>query len=245
MSPTAHKNYIKDRTQAAAIYITEYSNTRLWELEDKVPLGHLQQCLQIVFRRTNAVREAIDEALEKDNSFRRKTNMRYLETPNRFPTPDTMHNYEPVDWIAWMQQETQHLIEGINEEIKRLNEEDDPFSSKASNIQTSTQSRQNTGEIPPVDKLATPLVPVKVNNPLPQRTKPQNKQGTNEIPPGKVQQFTQEKPPVPNNKPAKRQIHYDNIGHTQNQYNPVWEDNTSYMQLPVEKGCTRSWSSFP
>ena len=36
MSPTARKNYIKDRTQVAAIYITEYSNTRLWELENKV-----------------------------------------------------------------------------------------------------------------------------------------------------------------------------------------------------------------
>ena len=55
MSPTAHKNYIKDRTQAAAIYITEYSNTRLWELEDKVPPENLQQRLQIVFGRTNAV----------------------------------------------------------------------------------------------------------------------------------------------------------------------------------------------
>ena len=217
----------------------EYSNTRLWELEDKVSPEHLQQCLQIVFGRTNAVREAIDEALEKDNSFRRKTNMRYLETPNRFPTPDTMHNHEPVDWIAWMQQETQHLIEGINEEIKLLNEEDYLFSSKASDTQTFTQTHQKTGEIPPVDKLATPLIPVKVNNPLLQRMKSQNKQGTNEIPPGNVQHFTQEKPPVPNTKPAKQQIHYDNIGHTQNQYNPVWEDNTSYMQLPVDKGHTQ------
>ena len=76
MSPTARKNYIKDRTQVATIYITEYSNTRLWELENKVPPENLQQRLQIVFGRTNAVREAIDEALERDNGFRRRTNMR-------------------------------------------------------------------------------------------------------------------------------------------------------------------------
>ena len=96
MSPTARKNYIKDRTQVATIYITEYSNTRLWELENKVPPENLQQCLQIVdlFGRTNAVREAIDDALERDNGFRRRTNMRYLEVPIRFPTPDTMRNYE-------------------------------------------------------------------------------------------------------------------------------------------------------
>ena len=168
-----------------------------------LPPESLQQRLQIVFGRTNAVREAIDNALERDNGFRRRTNMRYLEAPNRFPTPDTMHNYEPVDWIAWIQQETQSLIEGINEEIKLLNEEDDLFSGKTCNTQTSTQNHKETGEIPPVDKLAMPLIPVKVNNPLPQRTKSQNKQGTNEIPPGNIQNFTQGKPPVPNTKPAK------------------------------------------
>ena len=240
MSPAARKNYIKDRTQVATIYITEYSNTRLWELENKVPPENLQQRLQIVFGRTNAVREAIDDALERDNGFRRRTNMRYLEAPSRFPTPDTMHNYEPVDWIAWMQQETQSLIEGINEEIKFLNEEDDPFSGKARNTQISTQIHKESGEIPPVDKLATPLIPVKVNNPLPQRMKSQNKkQGTDEIPPGNIQNPTQGKPPVPNNKSTRRQINYDNMGHPQNQYNPVWEDNTSYMQLPVDKGRTQ------
>ena len=94
MSPTARKNYIKDRTQVATIYITEYSNTRLWELENQVPPENLQQRLQIVFRRTNAVRETIDNMLERDNGFRIRTNMRYLEVPIRFPTPDTMHNYE-------------------------------------------------------------------------------------------------------------------------------------------------------
>ena len=239
MPSATHKNYIKDRTQAAVIYITEYSNTRLWELEDKVPPENLQQCLQIVFGRTNAVREAIDDALEKDNSFRRKINMRYLETPNRFPTPDTMHNHEPVDWIAWMQQETQDLIEGINEEIKLLNEEDDPFSGNTRNTQASTQICRNTSEIPLVEKLVMPLIPVKVNNPLPQRTKPQNKQGTSEIPLDNIQHFIQGKPPVPGNKPAKRQINYDNMGHMHSQYNPMGEDNTSYMQLPVDKGHTQ------
>ena len=43
MSPAARKNYIKARTQAASIYITEYSNTRLWELEYKVPIESLNQ----------------------------------------------------------------------------------------------------------------------------------------------------------------------------------------------------------
>ena len=55
MSPTARKNYIKDRTQAAETYIMECNNTRLWKLEDKVPPENLNQRLQIVFGRVNAV----------------------------------------------------------------------------------------------------------------------------------------------------------------------------------------------
>ena len=100
MTPTARKNYIKDRTQAAETYITEYNNTRLWKLENMIPPENLDQRLQIVFGRVNAVQEAIDRALEKDNEIRRKTNLRYLETPNRFPTPDTMQAHEPARWIT-------------------------------------------------------------------------------------------------------------------------------------------------
>ena len=177
MSPTARKNYIKDRTQAAETYITECNNTRLWKLENMIPPENLNQRLQIVFGRMNAVREAIDGALKKDNEIRRRANLRYLETPNRFPTPDTMQAHEPARWITWIQEETQRLIEGINEEIRLLNEEDDPFSNTARQ-----QKQRKTGEILPVEKLATPLVPEKVNNPLPQRSKPQNGKGTGKIP---------------------------------------------------------------
>ena len=52
ISATMRKNYIKDRAQAAVTYITEYGNTRLWNLENLVPADKLMQCLQIVFGRT-------------------------------------------------------------------------------------------------------------------------------------------------------------------------------------------------
>ena len=124
--------------------------------------------------------------------------MRYLETPTRFPTPDTMQAHEPARWITWIQEETQRLIEGINEEIRLLNEEDDPFSNT-----TGQQIQRKTGKIPPVEKLATPLVPEKVNNPLPQRAKPPNEKGTSEIPPVNTQDPVQGKPPTHNTKPAR------------------------------------------
>ena len=230
MSPTARKNYIKDRTQAAETYITEYNNTQLWKLEDKVLPESLNQRLQIVFGRVNAVREAIDTALEKDNKTRRRANLRYLETPSRFPTPETMRNFEPSQWMTWIQNETQRLIEGINEEIKLLNEEDDPFTST-----TIARSQGKTGEIPPGDKLATPLVPEKVNNPLPQRTKQQNKKGTSEIPPDNNQNYLQGKPPTHNTNPTRRQINYEGMVQSQEQHGPSWSNNSQYTQPPLDR----------
>ena len=233
MSPTARKNYIKDRTQVAETYITEYNNTRLWKLEDIIPPENLNQRLQIVFGRVDAARRAIDYALEKDNEVRRRTNLRYLEAPTRFPTPDTMQAHEPIRWIAWIQEETQKLIEAINEEIKMLNDEDDPFSTAGQQIQ------RKTGEIPPVETLATPLIPEKVNNPLPQRTKPQSEKGTGEIPPVNTQNPIQGKPPTHNTKPAKRQINYDNMTQPQEQQSHSWGHDSPYLHLPREKNRTQ------
>ena len=230
MSPTARKNYIKDRTQAAETYITECNNTRLWKLENIIPPENLNQRLQIVFGRVNAAREAIDGALEKDNEIRRRANLRYLEALTRFPTPDTMQAHEPARWITWIQEETQRLIEGINEEIRLLNEEDDPFSKTARQ-----QIHRKTGEIPPVEKLAMPLIPEKVNNPLPQRTKPPNEKGTDEIPPVNTQDPVQGKPPTHNTKPARRQINYDSTTQPQEQQNSNWGHNSPYLHLQGDK----------
>ena len=229
MSPTARKNYIKDRTQVAETYITEYNNTRLWKLEDMIPPENLNQRLQIVFGRVDAARRTIDDALEKDNEVRRRSNLRYLEAPTRFPTPDTMQAYEPTRWIAWMQEETQRLIEGINEEIRILNDKDDPFSKARQQIQ------RETGEILPVERLATPLVPERVDNPLPQRTKPQSEKGTGEIPPVNTQNPIQGKPPTHNTKPAKRQINYDNMTQPQEQQSHSWGHDSPYLHLLREK----------
>ena len=86
MSPTMRKNYIKDRAQVAVTYITEYGNTRLWTMENLVPDHKLKQHLQIVFWKTNALREVIDKAIECDDELRRKKYMRYLKPPKIFPS---------------------------------------------------------------------------------------------------------------------------------------------------------------
>ena len=127
MSPAMRKNYIKDRAQAAVTYITEYMNTRLWTMENLVLDHKLRQRLQIVFSRTNALREVMDKAIECDDELRRKKCMRYLKPPKRFPTPEEMDNEETAAWISWVHQETRALLEDLNEEMRLQNDGDDPF----------------------------------------------------------------------------------------------------------------------
>ena len=102
------------------------------------------------------------------------------------------------------------MIEGINEEIRLLSDKDDPFP------MDNWQIQRKTSEIPPVGALATPLMPEKVNNPLPQRTKPPSEKRTDEIPPVDTQNSVQSKPPTHNNKPTRRQIEYDSMTQTNN-----------------------------
>ena len=144
MSPAMRKNYIKDRAQAAVTYITEYGNTTLWSLENLVPLHKLMQHLQIVFGRVDAVRKAVDEAIENDDEIRSKKCMRYLKPPKRFPVPEDMESEETATWINWVHMETQALLEDLKEEIKLQNTADDPFTKHI--IYAPTQSTQKPME---------------------------------------------------------------------------------------------------
>ena len=125
-SPAMRKNYIKDRAQAAVMYITEYGNTTLWSLENLVPVHKLTQCLQIVFGKANAVRKAVDKVIENDDEIRKKKCMRYLKPPKRFPVPEDFESEETAIWINWVHVETQALLEDLNEEIRLQNKADDP-----------------------------------------------------------------------------------------------------------------------
>ena len=91
-------------------------------MENLVPDHKLRQHLQIVFGRTNALREVIDRAIECDDELRRKKCMWYLKPPKRFPTPEEMDNKETTAWISWIHQETHALLEDLNKEIRLQNE---------------------------------------------------------------------------------------------------------------------------
>ena len=190
MSPATRNNYIKDRAQAAVMYIKEYGNTTLWSMEEKAPLHKLTQRLQIVFGRVDAVRRAVDEAIENDDKIRRKKCMRYLRPPKRFPIPEDMESEEMATWIKWIHMETHAMLEDLNEEIRLQDAADDLFTQHIvytpiklvqkpmehqSNQEPLKRYRTNS-EIPPAgseqqleEKLASPLQTEITGKPLPQR----------------------------------------------------------------------------
>ena len=226
MSPAMRKNYIKDRAQAAVTYITEYGNTWLGTMENLVPDHKLRQHLQIVFGRTNALREVIDKAIECDDELRRKKCMRYLKPPKRFPTPEEMDNKETAAWISWVHQETRALLEDLNEEMQLQNDGDDPFTK---NIVYATDtchiSEISPNEYPQQleDKLASLLSSNKPSAPLPQRV---TNRHSEILPINKESRDIRGKPPVysARNNNTRCQINYDNV--------PWDEYDTSYLQLP-------------
>ena len=230
MSPTMRKKYIKDRAQAAVTYITEYGNTRLWTLEKLAPTHKLTQRLQVIFGKTNEVKEAVDKAIECDDEIRRKKCIH---------TPEDMGKKETSTWIGWIHTETQALIEDMNEEIKLQNEEDDLFTKNIvyaplNSIQEREEAPHSGGKtsrnnfsskispkIQQEEKLASPLPVERTNNPLPQRTRSKH----SEIPPVNYRN-PQNKPPVHSTRVnnTRCQINYDNL---------YWEGNdTSYLQMP-------------
>ena len=244
MSPAMRKNYIKDRAQAEVTYITEYGNTKLWTLERKAPIHKLTQRLQIVFGRVDAVRKAIDKAIEHDDEIRRKKCMRYLRPPKRFPIAENMQGEETATWINWIHMETHAMLEDLNEEIRLQDTADDPFTQHIvyapinqvqelmehqdieeppGRARVNSEILPDEGEEHLQERLASPLLIEVADKPLPQRVN--DRRG--EIPP--VTREITNKPPThtarKNN--TRRKINYDSIN---------WDaNNTAYMLLPSEK----------
>ena len=197
-----------------------------------------------MFGRVDAVRRAVDEAIENDDEIRRKKCMHYLRPPKRFPISEDMESEETATWINWIHMETHAMLENLNEEIRLQDAADDPFTQHIvyapiksvqkpmehqSNQEPPKRDRTNS-EIPLVGseqqlevKLASPLQTEITGKPLPQHVN--NRHG--EIPP--VRKEIRSKPPthIARNNNTRRQINYDSIN---------WDvNNTSYMALLLEK----------
>ena len=161
--------------------------------------------------RVDAVRKAVDKAIEHDDEIRRKKCMRYLRPPKRFPIPEDMQGEETAAWINWIHMETHAMLEDLNQEIKLQDTADDPFTQhivyapinsvqepiECQDIQEPLGRDRTNSEISPTEGeqhleeiLASPLPTEVAGKPLPQCVSNQRC----EIPP--VMREIRNKPPT-------------------------------------------------
>ena len=75
MLPITQQNYIRDRMQSALMYIMEYGQMEAMLREGIYDESDLQQRLQAMFGRVNAILRKIDDALEHNDMYRRRRDM--------------------------------------------------------------------------------------------------------------------------------------------------------------------------
>ena len=92
MTPKMRRNYVRDRTQAALTYITEYETAQEWERDPQYDKQQVLQQLQIIYGKADQVKQRIDTALNNNDIHRRRRVMRPLGLPKRFPVPQNMKN---------------------------------------------------------------------------------------------------------------------------------------------------------
>ena len=112
------RNFIRDRTRVALMYILEYQQTMKWIQDNAYPQEELKQRLQIFYGRTDTLRRAIDEGLEEDSKMRRIRNMQYLEDSKRFPKKEDIDKTSPQQWLTHMEEEEAKLYAEIDREIE-------------------------------------------------------------------------------------------------------------------------------
>ena len=146
MSLNMRRNYVRDRTQAALTYISEYETAQKWESDPQYDGQQVQQRLQIIYGKANQVKQRIDTALNNDDIHRRRRMMRTLGLPKRFPQPQNMKDSSVTTWITWVRDESNELIAAIDEEVTKRQDPDDPFDGTASGI---FLPLQHENEVPP------------------------------------------------------------------------------------------------
>ena len=134
MSLNMRRNYVRDQTQAALTYISEYETAQKWEKDPQYDGQQVQQRLQIIYGKADQVKQKIDAALNNDDIHRRRRTMRTLGLPKRFPQPQNMKDSSVTTWVTWVRDESNELIAAIDKEVTKRQDPDDPFDGTASGI---------------------------------------------------------------------------------------------------------------
>ena len=146
MSLNMRRNYVRDRTQAALTYISEYEIAQKRENNPQYDGQQVQQRLQIIYGKADQVKQKVDAALNNDDIHRRRRTMRTLGLLKRFPQPENMKDSSVTTWVTWVREESNELIAAIDEEVTKRQDPDDPFDGTASGI---FLPLQHENEVPP------------------------------------------------------------------------------------------------
>ena len=144
------KNYLRDQMPAALVYILEYAETRRMMTENRYRNEDLLVHLRAVFGQVDRIRDHIDRALQQDDAHRRKRDMRFLLLPTRFPRPESMGQGDITVWTNWIREETETVINQLEEERDARGDPDDPFNGTANGIFQHLQSDLALALPPPV-----------------------------------------------------------------------------------------------
>ena len=134
MQTNTRKNYVRDQMQAALIYISEYVEKRRMMTENRYRNEDLLMCLRAVFGCVDKIRNQIDKALQQDDAHRRRQEMRFLLLPTRFPRPKSMGQGDITVWTNWVHEETETVMNQLEEEQEARGDLDDPFNGTANGI---------------------------------------------------------------------------------------------------------------
>ena len=145
MQVNTRKNYVRDRMQAALIYVSEYAEMKRMMAEGRYNDDLLER-LRAVFGRVDQVRHHIDLALQQDDAHRRKRNMRFLILPTHFPRPESMSQGDVAVWTNWIHEETDEIMKQIEEERDSRSDPDDPFNGTSNGV---FQPLQDPLSLPP------------------------------------------------------------------------------------------------
>ena len=150
MQTNTRKNYVPNRMRAVLIYISEYAETRRMMTEDRYRNEDLLMWLRAVFGRVDRIRNHINRALQQDDAHRRKRDMRLLLLRTRFPRPESMGQGDITVWTSWICEETETVMNQLEEERDARGDPDDPFNGTANGIFQPLQNDLALALPPPV-----------------------------------------------------------------------------------------------
>ena len=130
MGMDTRRNYIRDRMRTALIYISEYAETQKMLTENR----YRQEDLRAVFGWVDRIQNKIDQTLQQDDAHRRRRDMRFVLVPTRFPSTESMGQGDVTVWTNWIWEETNVIMNQLDEEVIARGYPDDPFNGSANGV---------------------------------------------------------------------------------------------------------------